>query len=297
MSRYLFVIALLSAFLLAAGCADTKPQFDDPAVNRPLPQDPPGRGDGFSHLTTAPGAPLELEDHGEVTVDGQTVPLRRAVKQDMGLMVPDGEGGMIWIPADKERPEANPNYIEARELKLKIRELCDQLISNINQAGLYGAVALPTSFVNQDDFEQTSSFGRYVAEQMFYEFNQRGFPIREYRIGNEIVMRESEGDFFLSRPDGAFPIPKDSSVVIVGTYYQDKFSLFVNARLLRPADGMVLRTAQMVMPMTGVAERMLARSGRRLETGSLGIRAATVETRSGREGKPLSAIDMGYDVH
>ena len=294
MSRYLLCIALVPVLVLAAGCADTKPQFDEPAINRPLPQEPLEGAESYSQLPTAPGAPLELEDQGAVTVDGQTVPLRRAVKQDMGLMVPDGEGGMIWIPADKARPEADPNYIEARELKLRIRELCEQLISNINQAGLYGAVALPTTFVNQDDFEQSSSFGRYVAEQMFYEFNQRGFPIREYRIGDDIVMREGEGDFYLTRQDGSFAIPKDCSVVIAGTYYQDKFSLFVNARLLRPADGMVLRTAQLVMPMNGVTQRMLARSGRRLEAGTLGIRSAA-EIRP--ENKPVSAIDMGYDVH
>ncbi len=295
MSRYIFKLALLFLGLFLVACGSAKPQFDEPAVNRPLEQTPPEGTQAYGGgLSTAPGAPLSLEDHGEVTVDGQTVPLRRATKQDMGVMVPDGEGGMIWIPADKARVEADPNYLEARELKLKIRELCEQLISNINQAGLYGTVALPTSFVNQDDFEQSSSFGRYVAEQMFYEFNQRGFPIREYRIGQDIVMRESEGDFYLTRKDGSFPIPQGSSVVIAGTYYQDKFSLFVNARLLRPADGMVLRTAQMVMPMTGVAKRMLAHSGRRLESGSLGIRSAK-ELKPGNEN--LTAIDMGYDVH
>lgn len=294
MSRYIFPMILAVALLLPAGCGGKQSQFDEPAINKPLPQDPPEGTADYSQLSTAPGAPLELEEHGMVTVDGQTVPLRRATKQDMGVMVPDGEGGMIWIPADKERAEADPNYIEARELKLKIRELCEQLISNINQAGLYGKVALPTSFVNQDDFEQSSSFGRYVSEQMFYEFNQRGFPIREYRIGDDIVMREGEGDFYLTRQDGTFPIPEDCSVVIAGTYYQDKYSLFVNARLLRPADGMVLRTAQMVMPMTGVTQRMLARSGRRLESGSLGIRSAK-ELQPGNE--PMSVIDMGYDVH
>jgi hypothetical protein len=85
-------------------------------------------------------------------------------------------------------------------------------------------------------------------------------------------------------------------VIIVGTYYQDRHSLFVNARLLRPADGMVLRTAQLVMPITGVTKRMLARSGRSLESGSLGIRSAA-EVKPGGGGSSVSAIDMGYDVH
>ena len=255
MSRYLFVIALLPAFLLATGCADTKPQFDEPAVNRPLPQDPPGGGESLSHLTTAPGAPLELEDHGEVTVDGQTVPLRRATKQDLGLMVPDGEGGMIWIPADKERPEADPNYIEARELKLKIRELCDQLISNINQAGLYGAVALPTSFVNQDDFEQTSSFGRYVAEQMFYEFNQRGFPAREYRLTGNIAVVGGRDDLALIE-NAVIPAGQKWAALVVGTYYVDKDATFVNARLVRATDGLVMRTGQLVLVNTPIVARM-----------------------------------------
>ncbi len=286
----IFIMAAAVAALTACGA---KPQFSESALHDPLPQDPPD-GTVQLQLPVASGAPLAVEDYGTLTVDGQTVPVYKAVQQDMGVLVPDSSGGMVWIPADKARPEPDPNYIEARELKLQIRELCEQLISNINNSGLHGTVALPTSFVHQDDFDSTSSFGRYISEQMFHEFTMRGFPIREYRIATDITMRAGEGEFFLDRITGTLTIPQNAAVVVVGTYYQDKYSLFLNARLLRAADGMVLRTAQMVMPITGVTRRMLARSGPPLESGSMGIRSLS-ETKPGQQSN--SAIDMGYDVH
>jgi hypothetical protein len=45
--------------------------------------------------------------------------------------------------------------------------------------------------------------------------------------------------------------------LVVGTYYRDKDAVFVNARMVRP-DGLVLRTAQLILPMNNLVTRMTA---------------------------------------
>ena len=286
-----------------------------PASQQPLPLENPHSFKDQKQLEFNPGTPLALEENGDVLVDGQNVPLRTATEQNLGFFLPDGEGGMIWSKSNREQPAPNPDYMDARELKLQVRELAAQLLDNIQQHELRGKIGMPTSFVNQDNFDQSSSFGRYIAEQMFHEFNQRGFAVREYRIGDPIIrMREGEGDFYLTREKGSVPVNDKTNVVLVGTYYQDGKNLFINARLIRPSDGLVYRTGQMVVQITPTTKTMLAKTGRRLQAGTLGIesRAAAQENKAKRSGSiggagvkggpaagnaNLDVLDQGYDIH
>ena len=154
-------------------------------------------------------------------------------------------------------------------------------------------MALPVSFVNLDNFNESSSFGRYIAEQLFYEFNQRGFPIKEYRVPGNISVRENEGEFFLSRALGDICVPAHGSVVVAGTYYSDPQAVFVNARLLRPSDGRVLRTANLVLQSNGLTKRMLSNSAVQLQAGEMRIRDFKETTAP----SALSPIDTGSDIH
>ena len=209
-----------------------------------------------------------------------------------GMVFPDGDGGVIMMPGEKYQKQ-NAGYVDARELKLKIRELAEQLVACIQDNSLQGVVALPVSFVNLDNFNESSSFGRYIAEQLFYEFNQRGFPIKEYRVPGNISVRENEGEFFLSRALGDIGVPTQGSVVVAGTYYSDPQAVFVNARLLRPSDGRVLRTANLVLQSNGLTKRMLSNSAVQLQAGQMRIRDYKETTAP----SALSPIDTGSDIH
>lgn len=141
----------------------------------------------------------------------------------------------------------NPEYVDAQELKLKIRELADQLLATMPNQSLTGLVAMPTSFVNQDNVQQSSPFGRLVGESLIYEFNQRGFPVREYRLPGYIDIIPQQGDFALLRKGLVNTVGEKWAALIIGTYYRTPDAVFVNARLVRAADGMVLRTGQLVL--------------------------------------------------
>lgn len=150
----------------------------------------------------------------------------------------------------------SPQYVDAMELKLKIRELADQMLSTMSNSGLTNLAAMPTSFVDLDNKRVTSPLGNLFAESLIYEFNQRGFPVFEYRITGNIDSVLGEGDFAMLRQGATSATDKKWAALILGTYYQDRDVVFVNARLVRARDGMVLRSGQLVLAKNEVVERL-----------------------------------------
>lgn len=212
-----------------------------------------------------------------------------------GIVVPDGDGGIILLPGSPHKERGG--YVDARELQLKARELAEQLVADMRDCSLQGAVALPTSFVDLNDFSRTSSLGRLFAEQLFHELNQRGYPVREYRMPGSITVKP-RGEFALSRDVGKIAARSSSSVIIVGTYHADQEAVFINARLVRPRDGRVLRTASMVLEPNELTRRMARGSGMQLGKGSMGIRDFTAATAPpAPKTVNLSPIDLGQDIH
>jgi hypothetical protein len=119
-----------------------------------------------------------------------------------------------------------------------------------------GFVALPTSFVDQNDFNSSSPLGRYLTEGLTYEFNQRGFPVREYRTDGSITMNEGMGETALARKGKIATAKGKGNALLIGTYHQDPDVIFVNARLVRSSDGIVLRTGQIMLAPNAVTLRM-----------------------------------------
>ncbi|MBU1003242.1 MAG: hypothetical protein KKE73_12080 [Proteobacteria bacterium] len=213
-----------------------------------------------------PGAGVKALESGTIDVDGRSYGLHSNGQVHAGTILPDGRGDYVWVGSDKPIPMPSDEHAGGREMRLKVREMAAQLFEKLGTNGLQGGVAMPASFVNQDNFESSSSFGRYIAEQLFYELNQLGIPVREYRTLPRIMTRPEDGEFALTRSmEEQAPVPT-SGLVLTGTYYFDKHNVFVNARLYRPLDGMVLRTANLVFAQTPVTLTMLSRgTGIRLQ--------------------------------
>ena len=155
-------------------------------------------------------------------------------------------------------PPVDGEYTDAQELKLRVRELADQMLTTMPSTALSSWVALPVSFVNQQDFQETSALGRYMAEGLIYEFNQRGLPVQEYRLAGNITSDSLRGDFALARKMQTRSQKKTCGALLIGTYLRDKNATFINARLVRATDGLVLRTGQLVLMNTPIIERLSA---------------------------------------
>lgn len=187
---------------------------------------------------------------------------------------------LLWLlllpllPACSAARPTDSGYVDAVEVKLKCRELADQLLATLPNCALQGFVAMPTSFVDQNNTNVSSPLGRLMAEAMFYEFNQRGFPTREYRLTGKIAVQGGRDDLALVSNQIVPTTGQKWAALLVGTYYADADATFVNARLVRANDGLVLRTGQLVLVNTPIVSRM-GKSDRLPTTGmSAGGKAA-----------------------
>ena len=233
-----------------------------------------------------PGAGVMANADGQIHVDGRPYDLRSHGTVRNGMFVPDGRGGYVWLGSDDRPPMPDPVLENARELRLRIRELADQLLAGDTATDLRGMIALPASFVNQDDLERSSSFGRLVAEQMFHEFARRGVAVREYRALPVVETRPGDGDFALTRDPARLAEPPAGALVVAGTYYHDDCNVFVNARVYRATDHLVLRTAQIVMPQSDMTRIMLAKG--------TGIRLSSAEIAAKSFAQMKERPDIGF---
>lgn len=216
-----------------------------------------GQSGTQAYLPIDPGAPMQTRRGGSVSTQAGRNSLSIEQGNDLGLLVPNLDGGYTLVPGGP-RPSPAQGTVEAQELKLRVRELVAQLLDTWPNQSLAGVVAVPTTFVSLDNFNETSGLGRYMAEALFYEFNTRGFAVREYRTNGTIRLEPGQGEFTLSRALPDMKVDKDWAALVVGTYYRDRDAVFVNARMVRPSDGLVLRTAQLVLPMNDMVRRMTA---------------------------------------
>ncbi|MCL2001270.1 MAG: FlgO family outer membrane protein [Planctomycetes bacterium] len=225
-------------------------------------------------------------------------PVRQAEGMRAGVLMPDGRGGYVWLASDDLMSSPSAQEAAARELKLKVRELVDQIFATPLSDEYRSAVALPVSFVNMDNFEESSSFGRYIAEQMYYELNQRGFQVKEYRNNGKITVKKGSGEFYLSHAKGTIGFD-GANVVLLGTYYSDKDTVFVNARLVKANGGAVIRSALITFPQTQLSKRMIARKqARRLEAANVNIKPYKKPDASGGAAAAIpTVIDAGSDIH
>ncbi len=168
---------------------------------------------------------------------------------------------------DMEKIRIDKDEVEMREFKVQIRELASQMFETFSGDALQGFAAYPVTFVNLENYNSTSDFGRYIAEALIFELNQRGFPVNDAKVSNKIVFRD-DGQFVF-KTHGSERVTNSRAVFLVGTYLKEKAGIFVNARLVHN-NGDVLRTAQMVLPMNTMLDGMT--KAPLLSGGSLPIR-------------------------
>jgi len=104
-----------------------------------------------------------------------------------------------------------------------------------------------TSFVDLENFENTSTFGKLLSESMFNELHIRDFSITDFR-GQKAVLVNEDGEFHITRDVEKLKDSIDEiEYILVGTYVKfENESLLINARIMDSNSGKLLSTARVV---------------------------------------------------
>ena len=159
-------------------------------------------------------------------------------------------------------------------LQAKVNQMGKALIANASEVVADEYVVAVSTFVSLDNLYATSSFGRYLGEQLLSTLQQAGLEVIEVRKTPGMMVSPYHGEYALSRSMDEIGLVQAAQAVVVGTYAVAGQEIFVNARLLRNADNRVLSSATMVLPIDGMTANLLANESMPAST-----RAAQVKIR------------------
>lgn len=122
-----------------------------------------------------------------------------------------------------------------------------------------GSSIVAASFVELDNLDQTSGFGRLASQQIGSRIGQHGFRVLEVRMGAELRMDIRQGEFLLTRDSARLLTSEyDAFAALVGVYSSVGDKLFVSARVVRLSDNALLGAYEYYLPMDGDVRQLLA---------------------------------------
>nr|MBF0221861.1 hypothetical protein [Desulfobulbaceae bacterium] len=182
-----------------------------------------------------------------------------------GSTVLHGPNTQNPYPIPKALVDPNVEYSnQAEDLYSSIQGMAIQLFQNLEDPDpvvgeLAEGVAFST-FVDLKKLTRTSSFGRYLAEQLMTEFQQHGFSVIEVRKSTSIQVQEKRGEFGLSRELEEIAPQVAARTLITGTYTVAGNHIMVNAKLVDNKTAQLLSSATVLFPKNSLAELLLADS-------------------------------------
>lgn len=100
-----------------------------------------------------------------------------------------------------------------------------------------------TSFVDLQQLNKTSQFGRVLGESLFSELFVRGFNVSDFR-GQNAISINGNGEFYITRNITKLQSEVSNTYIVVGTYSKIDQNVIINARILDNKTGKIVSSAR-----------------------------------------------------
>ena len=119
------------------------------------------------------------------------------------------------------------------------------------------------SFVNVSNMNESSPFGRIVAEQFASRFSQKDYYVVELKLRKNIFIKEEAGEFLLSREGREITKNHNAQAIVVGTYATGKNNIYVTVRIVNPETNRIITSYDYRMDIGDDMKKMLKVGHRR----------------------------------
>ncbi len=147
----------------------------------------------------------------------------------------------------------NPEVDVVAALARVHKPLFDQLISPLEK----DKPLIAASFANIDDLTASSTFGRMASEVIAAGLTDRGFKVIEVKMRDSLFIKQRAGEFMLSRQLQHVSQEHNAQAVILGTYAIGGENLYVNVRVVRTLDNIVIGSHDFKLPLNQDIKYML----------------------------------------
>lgn len=113
------------------------------------------------------------------------------------------------------------------------------------------------TLVSVDHLGESSRLGRMFSEQIASRIVQRGVPVAEVRLREQLALQPGQGELLLSRELREVSQNHDAQAVVVGTYAASPRQVFISLKLVRPEGNLVVAAQDYAVPMTAELRGLL----------------------------------------
>ena len=135
--------------------------------------------------------------------------------------------------------------------------LAKEIYRNLRTPTVINAPTIVTSFVDLNELEKTSVFGRLMAEKMLNELNRKGFHVVEVRRAQDLFIKKSVGEMILTRDINELASITKARTVLAGTYVATSEGVIINARLIDIKSPEILSSVSYEVELTEEIENLI----------------------------------------
>ncbi|ART61969.1 FlgO family outer membrane protein [Kushneria marisflavi] len=146
---------------------------------------------------------------------------------------------------------------EPPTLLSRVDTAAEQLVKNAHGRLSPNDTVIATTFVDVDQLGRSSTLGRTLTETMTSKLVEQGLNVIEVKLRDSLYIEEYTGELILSRNVQRLANNYNASAVLLGTYAVARGEVFVNARLVRLADQLVLGASSFRVPMDADVQTLL----------------------------------------
>ncbi len=108
---------------------------------------------------------------------------------------------------------------------------------------------LTTTFVSNNNLDETSKFSRILQEHLTSRFVQMGYTVREIKLRNSLQIEPGQGEKILSRRLEDIQPTQKAQAISVGTYSLTKDAIYISARLINPENSNIISSNDYIMAL------------------------------------------------
>ncbi len=99
---------------------------------------------------------------------------------------------------------------------------------------------LVTTFVDNNNLQSTSKFGRLIQEQIESRFVHHQYAVREIKLGDTLFIEPGSGETILTRELARLTQDMNAQAILVGTYSRTNRQLYIATRLINPENNNII---------------------------------------------------------
>ncbi len=161
-----------------------------------------------------------------------------------------------------QRPSATSVALVSPNLFQIAKSIAFQLKINLKEGPIDQWPCIVTTFVDIDNLEQSTRFGRVLAESVGAELFKQGAVVKDVRPAKALYFQPGTGEMILSRDAKRLAANVRARAALAGTYSKGHHSVIVNVKFIDLYTGKVLSVAGEEIALTESVKTLLGTSTR-----------------------------------